>query len=98
MKKIFTILLVIISATLLLSQTTGNISGTVEDAKNGEALPGVNVIIKGTYYGAATDINGKFRINNISEGTYNVDIAFIGYKTVQYTGLKIEANKTKELS
>ena len=30
--------------------------------KTGEALPGVNVIIKGTYYGAATDINGNLEL------------------------------------
>ena len=97
MKKFFTIFLVIIFTCLVYPQNTGNLSGTVKDKKTGESLPGVNVIIKGTYYGAATDINGKFRINTISEGTYNVDISLIGYKTVQYTGLEIEANKTKEL-
>ncbi|MFZ1518029.1 MAG: TonB-dependent receptor [Ignavibacteriaceae bacterium] len=97
MIKNFTFLFVIIFASLNFSQGTGVLSGTVKDGKTGDALPGVNVIIKGTYYGAATDINGKFRINNISAGTYNVDISLIGYKTTQYTGISIENNKTKEL-
>ncbi|MEO8399214.1 MAG: TonB-dependent receptor, partial [Ignavibacteriaceae bacterium] len=79
------------------SQSSGNLAGKVTDSSNGDELPGVNIILKGTYYGAATDINGKFRINNISSGTYTVEISFIGYKTIQFTGFEIEANKTKEL-
>ena len=97
MIKRFTILLILINSFLIYSQSTGNLSGIVKDASNGDALPGVNVILKGTYYGAATDINGKFKISNISVGSYNVDISLIGYKTVQYTGIQIETNKTIEL-
>ena len=76
---------------------TGNLAGKITDASTGEELPGVNIILKGTYYGAATNINGEFRINNISAGNYTLEISFIGYKTVQFTGLEIEANKTKQL-
>ena len=65
----------------MFAQQVGNLAGIVVDATSGESLPGVNVILKGTYYGAATDINGNFRINNISAGTYNVDVSLIGYKT-----------------
>jgi outer membrane cobalamin receptor len=42
-------------------------------------------------------LTANLRINNISAGTYNVDISLIGYKTTQYTGISIENNKTKEL-
>jgi TonB-linked SusC/RagA family outer membrane protein len=37
------------------------VSGTVTDA-NGESLPGVNIRVKGTGTGTATDINGKYSI------------------------------------
>ncbi|MGE5364749.1 MAG: TonB-dependent receptor [Bacteroidota bacterium] len=86
---------------LLLSQAfaegKGRIDGKIIEAKSGDPIPGVNVILKGTYYGAASDINGRFRIENISEGTYTVEVSFIGYKTVQYTGVKIDAGRTKSL-
>jgi outer membrane receptor protein involved in Fe transport len=98
MTKLFTIALIFIIPGLIFAQSTGNLSGTVTDAKNGDALPGVNVIIKGSYYGAATDINGKFRINNISVGSYNVTVSLIGYKTFEYTGIEIESDKTKDLT
>lgn len=97
MKYLRLIFLLFLQVSVLAQNSTGNISGTVTDSKTGETLPGVNVIIKGTYYGAATDFDGKFRINNISVGTYNLTISLIGYKTVEYTGLKIEPNKTKQI-
>jgi len=81
----------------LFAQQTGNLAGNVIDATSGESLPGVNVILKGTYYGAATDINGNFNISNISVGSYNIDVSLIGYKTFQFTGIKIEPNKTTRL-
>ena len=62
------------------AQQTGNLEGVVKDAKTGEFLPGVNIILKGTYYGAATNTDGKFRINNITVGDYNVVVSLIGYK------------------
>ncbi len=91
------LLLILFSCYSLTAAQTGNISGKVIDAKSGESLPGVNIILKGTYYGAASDFDGNFRINNISTGTYTLEISFIGYKTVQFTGIEIEANKTKQL-
>ncbi|MBZ0198843.1 MAG: TonB-dependent receptor, partial [Ignavibacteriaceae bacterium] len=96
MKKLLSFLFFIFSITLL-AQTPGSITGKVFDAKNNEPLPGVNVIIKGTYYGAATDLGGNFTIKNISPGSYNVDISFIGYKTTQFTGIIIESNQVKHL-
>ena len=93
MKLLITIFL--ISFISLYAQETGSISGKVTDKKTGETLPGVNIILKGTYYGASTDMNGSFRIKNISPGTYNMEVSFIGYKSVQYTGTKIDAGKTK---
>jgi outer membrane receptor protein involved in Fe transport len=79
------------------AQQTGNVEGVVVDSKTGEKLPGVNIILKGTYYGAATDVNGKYRINEITVGNYNVKISLIGYTSVEYTGIEIEGNKTKQI-
>ena len=97
MRRIFSLIIFVPLFIFNLYAQTGTLTGIVHDAKTGEELPGVNVILKGTYYGAATDIHGKFRINNVSVGSYNVEISLIGYKTVQYTGIEIQANKTKEL-
>ena len=53
--------------------------------------------MKGTYYGAATDVDGRFNIANINAGSYNIKVSFIGYKTVEYTGVKVAAGKSVQL-
>lgn len=52
------------------------IHGVVTDEK-GEALPGVNVVIKGTTLGSITDINGKYQID--ADGKATLVFSFIGY-------------------
>lgn len=56
-----------------------NVSGQVSDAVNGEPIPGVNVLVKGTTRGTTTDADGKFMLE-VDEGEIIV-VSFIGYKT-----------------
>ena len=79
-------------------QNNGRLAGKIIDAANNDPLIGVNIILKGTYYGAATDVNGHYSIDNIAPGSYDIKISFIGYKTEEYTGFKIEAGRTVELN
>ena len=94
MKKYLLIFLFIALQTVFFSQERGRISGSITDAATGKPLPGVNVLVKGTYFGAASDMNGEFVINNVTTGSYTVEVSLIGYKTVQYTGVNVSANKT----
>jgi TonB-dependent starch-binding outer membrane protein SusC len=52
------------------------ITGIVVD-KNGEPLPGVNVVVTGTTLGTATGINGEYSID-IPAGTKSLTYSFIG--------------------
>jgi len=79
------------------AQETGSISGKITDKKTKEGLVGVNVILKGTYYGAATDFDGNFKIKNINPGTYNLEISLIGYKAVQMGAVKVEKGKNRQI-
>ncbi len=82
----------LVSSSLFLSaQTVSKITGKITDKETGEGLPGVNVIVKGTYYGAATDLDGVFVINNVKPGTYSIDVSMIGYKKIEQTGVKVSA-------
>ena len=56
------------------------ISGTVTGADSGEALPGVNVIVKGTNQGTVTDIEGNYNLS-VAEGAETLSFSFIGYQT-----------------
>ena len=91
----FLIALFIVSAAA--AQTTGSITGKIVDTKTGEGLPSVNVLVKGTYYGASSDIDGKFTIPKVNPGTYNVSFTLLGYKAVEYTGIKVEQGKPVEI-
>ena len=53
------------------------ISGTVTSAENGEALPGVNVVLKNTTIGTVTDIEGTYRLSVPEEGG-TLTFSFIG--------------------
>ncbi|MDA0987071.1 MAG: TonB-dependent receptor [Bacteroidetes bacterium] len=81
----------------IFSQEKGKLEGKVFDSKTNEPLIGVSIKLKGTYYGAATNIDGSFSIQNINVGEYIIEANSIGYKTSQYTGIKIFADKSTSL-
>lgn len=62
--------------------TTGILEGRIRDKQTSEVLIGVNVVVVGTSYGAATDTAGLYRIGNLRAGLYDVRYSMIGYKTI----------------
>jgi uncharacterized protein (TIGR02231 family) len=60
------------------NQGNGTVRGTVVD-ENGEAIPGVNVMLKGTTIGTATDMNGNYSLTLPGNDAVLV-VSFIGYK------------------
>ncbi len=57
--------------------------GTVADAKTGEALAFVNIIVNGGKYGGTTDIDGKFSIA-AQEPIQKLKFSFIGYEAYEH--------------
>ena len=55
------------------------VTGTVTD-NNGDAIPGVNVMEKGTTNGVITDVNGQYTIS-VTNGNSVLAFSFIGYVT-----------------
>ncbi|MCX6143201.1 MAG: TonB-dependent receptor [Ignavibacteriales bacterium] len=86
-------LLLLLGTTSLDAQVKSLIKGRVRDAKTGEGLPSVNVTIKGTYYGAASDPDGNYRIQNVGPGSYTLEFSLIGYTLVQRTAVRVESGK-----
>lgn len=78
-KKLLT-LLMMISVTLIQSQTK-KITGTVSDGDVG--LPGATIVVKGTTNGTNTDFEGKYEIK-AQVGDVLV-FSYLGYKTVEMT-------------
>lgn len=80
-----TIRILLISAVFLVPfklTAQHSVSGTVMDATNEEVLPGVNVLVKGTTIGAATDVDGKFSLEAPSSQDTLV-FSFIGYQVFE---------------
>jgi len=61
------------------AQTGLTIEGVVKDANTGEALPGANVFLVGTSFGASTDIHGHYAIRNVPPGSYTLRATYVGY-------------------
>jgi iron complex outermembrane receptor protein len=60
---------------------TATLEGLVTDAETGRAVPGVNVVLDGAArtYGAATDAEGRYRIDDLPAGTYAATARAVGY-------------------
>ena len=61
----------------------GVVRGTIVDAKTGEALPFVPVVLKRNGKKeavATTDFDGNFVINKIPAGEYELEVSYVGYK------------------
>lgn len=74
--KLAVLIVFLLSTTVFVAQST--ISGTVKD-QNGDLIPGVNVLLKGTSKGATTDFDGNYEIKNVTDGTYTIIASYIGY-------------------
>ena len=69
------------STNLVVQQQSQKLRGQVIDAKTGDPVIGVNILVKGTTNGTITDIDGKYEIN-APVGSL-LQISFIGYQTVE---------------
>ncbi|WP_432264680.1 TonB-dependent receptor [Autumnicola psychrophila] len=63
------------------AQETFVINGTITDAASNETLIGVNVLVPSESAGVVTNEYGFFSIK-LPEGTYNIQISYIGYQTI----------------
>jgi len=87
-------LVTLISANILIAGVTGKLVGRITDSSTGEPLIGVNVVLKGTPFGAASDENGEYLILNIPADTYTTMASYIGYKTTSVTDTRINSDRT----
>ncbi len=77
MMRMFVMLYLLVWTVNTYSQYT--ISGTVKD-QEGQALIGADVFFLNSSLGTITDLNGSFSFQKLNEDTYNLKVAFLGYK------------------
>ncbi len=99
MKKFFRYLILLLIATpaFLTAGTTGKLMGVVTDKETGEPILGANVVIQGTFFGAATNGDGYYYINNIPPGKYTIIASSIGYTKVIINNVDIRIDLTTNI-
>ncbi|MBI3579749.1 MAG: TonB-dependent receptor, partial [Ignavibacteriales bacterium] len=68
------------------------------DAETKNPLVGANVMIKGTFLGAVTNVHGEFRIYRIPVGIYTIEASFVGYQRKKFDGIIIKEGEEYTLS
>jgi hypothetical protein len=78
---------------------TQTIKGIVIDKQSQASIPGVNILIIGSdpIKGAATDIDGHFRLDGISPGRYDIKVTYLGYKEIVLPNIQVNAGKEVSL-
>ncbi|MBR1564745.1 MAG: SusC/RagA family TonB-linked outer membrane protein [Paludibacteraceae bacterium] len=79
-----------------------NVKGTVIGAEDGEPMPGVSILVKGTTTGTITGIDGDFTLTVPNNAV--LQFSFMGFKTVEQTAqpnmritLETEATELQEV-
>lgn len=85
--RITLLALIFVSA---ISAKSGIIAGRVTDTDTGEPLIGANVLILNTNWGAATDVDGYFKIVSVPPGTYELKASYVGYAAQSIKDVKLK--------
>lgn len=94
---VFCILLLGLTA---LAQTTGSISGTINDP-NGAPIVGATVIVKsetGSEFTSVTSDNGTYIVPALNAGNYTVSVTAPGFKKTVVSKVKVDVSKPSTVS
>ena len=90
--------LLLLAASSASAQETGAIAGRILESDGVTSVIGANVRVEGTTLGAATDIDGTYRIIGVPAGTYTVTVSYAGFTPQSIQGAEITAGATRTLS
>ena len=79
------------------AQGKGIISGKVTENESNFSLPGATIKLSGTNKYTTSDINGDFEFLNVTEGSYQLEITYIGYQNFS-TDVTVLAGKNNRIS
>lgn len=102
MKNYYFIFLILFAISGASAQvTTSNISGLVKD-KSGVPVAGANVVAThlptGTVYGAITNFDGRFNLQNLRiGGPYQIKFSFVGYRDQIIENVSLDLGETFDI-
>jgi CRISPR/Cas system CMR-associated protein Cmr5 small subunit len=74
----------------------GALKGKITDKSTGEAIPFANIVLyqnEKQITGTTSDIDGYYIVKPITTGKYDVKVSYVGYQSMQITGIYINADK-----
>ncbi len=89
----FTTIALLIAAMPSLTLGQSSVRGVISDKSSKEKLVGVNIMIVGTSLGAASDLEGQYRISGISQAMHRIKVSCVGYEPQI---LEIDFRQTKD--
>lgn len=95
-KRIFTALLgIFISINTFAQDATQTIKGTITDKQSKEMLIGATVSVMNVTpaLGGSADVNGKYKIENVPVGRYDLKVNYTGYKEIIISNVQVNAGK-----
>ena len=98
MNKLRLCFIFLLTTIITYAGTTGKIAGRIIDKQSGEPMIGVNVIVQGSSFGSASDLDGYYSILNLPPGTYTISATSIGYSTVKVTDIKVSIDLTAKVN
>ncbi|MEO6233233.1 MAG: TonB-dependent receptor [Ferruginibacter sp.] len=79
MRKLLTLIVLLLSSSFLFAQNKYTISGYIKDAQNGETLIGAAITVKGTSKGIVSNQYGFYSIT-LTEGDYELIGSYVGFQ------------------
>lgn len=89
-----TFLLVFCNGKDLRSEDHGSIRGKVTESKTGSPLAFVNVVIKGTSLGGATNEDGVYEVKSVPAGSHTLVVTHVGYERQDIAGVVVRPDET----
>lgn len=95
MKGIVLASIFVLLSLISFAQRNSQINGRVLDEQTGEPIIGASVYVEvgETKVGAATDLDGYFKIKPLAGGTYNLTVSAVSMQTTVITGIKLSTNE-----
>ncbi|HMG08787.1 MAG TPA: TonB-dependent receptor, partial [Mucilaginibacter sp.] len=81
----------------LFAQSSGKIAGKIIDQKTSETLIGATVGVQGTAQGAATNVDGRYVLNNLQPGRYTIIVKYIGYQSKSISDIEVKSGAVTNL-
>ncbi len=96
MKKLATLLIIfIVNIASILGQNTQTVRGKIIDSDSGWPIPGATVVILNSdpIQGTVSDMEGEFKIENVTVGRHNISIKFLGFQSATLSNIMVESGK-----